>query len=88
MIPTVDYKHQSDKAFGYLHIIAFKLKMKIWIKMSLRTPRKQKVIGGILTLIINAFISERLASRPGHFTRGENTLASHELEVEWVPELI
>lgn len=56
--------------------------------MSLWTPRKQKVIGGILPLIINAFTSEWLASRPGHFTQGENPLASHELEAESVPELV
>jgi len=55
--------------------------------MSLWTPRKEMVIGGIQPLTINAFTSEWLASRPGHFTRGENLLASHELEAESVPEL-
>ena len=43
----------------------------MWIKMSLWTSRKQTVIAGVLPLIIKAFTSDWLASRPGHFTRGE-----------------
>jgi hypothetical protein len=38
------------------------------------------VTGSILPLILNAFTNDWLGSRPGHFTRGENPLASHELE--------
>jgi len=39
--------------------------MKIWLKKSLWTPRKQTVIGGILPLIINAFTGEWLGAHGG-----------------------
>jgi hypothetical protein len=56
--------------------------------LSLWMPRKQMVNAGVLPLVINAFTSDWLASRSGNFIRGENSLITHELEAESVPELV